>query len=187
MSNRVDIVLLCEDRRHEQFVRAFLKGKKRRLARISFPKLYKSHEAGGKKRNNGFVLGEAVEEIDKARKVPPKRALILVIDGDKRGYASRNGQIASKLKAEKITALNEKECIALLVPCRNIETWVHHFKGNETDESTDFKSFYKDYNAAPEAQAFADWVSDGNAVEVAELPALNAARDELRRLHELMK
>lgn len=187
MSNKVSIVLLCEDERHEQFIKAFLKGKRRRLARISFPKLHKSHEKGGEQRNNAFVLAKASDEIEEARKVPPKRALILVIDGDNHTYASRCGEIDRRLREQKLEVLNDKERIALLIPCCNIETWVHHFAGHMPDEKQDFKSLYRNSNTLPQAQAFADWVSDGNAEEVANLPALNAARVELRRLHELMK
>ena len=187
MSNSVSLVLLCEDRRHEQFVTAFLRAKKRRITRLSFPSAYKSHEKGGAKRSNAFVLSKATEEIGAARKVPPKRALILIIDGDNRGYASRCGEIAARLKAEDMAQLTDKERIALIVPCRNIETWVHHFAGEIADETTNYKDLYRNAETLPQARAFADWVSDGNVEEVADLPALNAAREELRRLHDLMR
>ena len=184
MSNRVDIALLCEDESHEQFIKKFLRRKNRSYRRV-FPDGYKSRESGGARPNNAFVLERATTEIAAARKVPPKRALILVIDGDARGFASRCGEIAANLKAANMPQLDSAERIALVVPCRNIETWIHHFAGEATDETQIYSK--RDTNARKAAQAFADWVSDGNAVEVAELPALNAARDELRRLHELMK
>ena len=184
MSNRVDIALLCEDESHEQFIKKFLRRKHRSYRRV-FPDGYKSGETGGVQPNNAFVLDRAVTEVAVARKVPPKRALILVIDGDARGFASRCGEIAANLKAANMFPLNSTECIALVVPCRNIETWIHHFAGEATDETQICSK--RDTNASEAATAFAAWVSDGNAVEVVELPALNAARDELRRLHDLMK
>ncbi len=188
MSNRVGIVLLCEDARHEQFIREFLR-QKGRFARRVFPDGYKRRVPGGAKPNNSFVVGRAPQEIKEARVAPPKRALVIVIDGDTRGYASRCGEIARELKAQKMAALGDKERIALVIPCRNIETWIHHFRGNETNETEEFGSFYPKatYDALPQAQAFADFVSDGAAAEVADLPALDAARGELRRLNELMK
>ena len=184
MSNRVDIALLCEDESHEQFIKRFLRLKSRSYRRV-FPSGYKSRETGGARPNNAFVLERATTEIAAARKVPPKRALILMIDGDARGFASRCGEIAANLKAANMLPLNSTERIALIVPCRNIETWIHHFAGETTVETQVYSK--RNYEANEQATKFADWVSDGNAVEVAELPALNAARDELRRLHELMK
>ncbi len=184
MSNRVDIALLCEDESHEQFIKKFLRRKGRSYRRV-FPDGYKSRETGGVRPNNAFVLERATTEIAAARKVPPKRALILVIDGDTRGFASRCGEIAANLKSANMLALGATERIAVLVPCRNIETWIHHFAGEATDETQTYSK--RDTNANEAATAFADWVSDGNAEAVAELPALNAARDELRRLHDLMK
>ena len=187
MSNSVSLVLLCEDEGHDQFIKAFLKIKKRRLTRLSFPSGYKGHEKGGDKRRSGFVLSKAAEEIDEARNTSRRSALIMVIDGDKPGYASRCGEIARKLTEKNMAPLSDKERVALVVPCWSIETWVHHFAGNRADEKTDFKSLYRNAKILQQAQAFAEWVSDGNAEEVEGLPALNAARDELRRLHDLMK
>ena len=184
MSNRVDIALLCEDESHEQFIKKFLRRKGRSYRRV-FPDGYKSRETGGVQPNNAFVLERATIEIAAARKVPPKRALILVIDGDARGFASRQGEIAANLKAADMLPLNDTERIALIVPCRNIETWIHHFAGEVTDEKQVYSK--RDYEVNEQAAKFADWVSDGNAELVANLPALNAARDELRRLHEGMK
>ena len=190
MSNRISITLLCEDNRHEQFVRAFLKqkGRSREVRRV-FPDGYKSHETGGAKPNNSFVLTNAAREVREARKVPPKRALVIVIDGDERGLQSRLGNLRELLNKENLESLKEKERIAVVVPCRNIETWIHHFKAEIATETDDFSSLYakNKYDATPEAKAFAAFVSDGNAAEVPHLPALNDARTELRRLHDLMK
>ena len=121
MSNRVDIALLCEDESHEQFIKKFLRRKGRSYRRV-FPDGYKSREAGGVQPNNAFVLERATIEIAAARKIPPRRALILVIDGDARGFASRCGEIAANLKAANMPQLDSAERIALIVPCRNIET-----------------------------------------------------------------
>ena len=184
MSNKVDIALLCEDESHEQFIKKFLRRKGRSYRRV-FPDGYRSRETGGVRPNNAFVLERATIEIGQARKVPPKRALILVIDGDARGFASRCGEIAANLKAANLAPLDASERIALIVPCRNIETWIHHFAGEVTDETQLYSK--RDYEANEQAEAFAEWVSDGNAQEVETLPALNAARKELRRLHELMR
>ena len=112
MSNRVDIALLCEDESHEQFIKKFLRRKHRSYRRV-FPDGYKSRESGGVRPNNAFVLERAATEIAAARKVPPKRALILVIDGDTRGFASRVGEIAAHLKAANMLSLGAIERIAL--------------------------------------------------------------------------
>lgn len=186
MSDRVAITLLCEDSRHEQFIREFLKEKKRTARRV-FPDGYRRREKGGVKPNNGFVLDRATVEVKEARKHPPKRALILVVDGDERGFESRVGKIIELLKNDGAKPLDKSERIAVIIPCCNIETWLHHFAGNEANETDDFKDLYRQHDATPQAIAFAAWVSDGNATEVEHLPALNEARIELRRLHELMK
>lgn len=186
MSN--SIALLCEDHRHEQFIRIFLR-KKNRLVRRVFPDGYKSHEKGGVKPNNDKILKDVAREVRHARKSPPKRALVIVIDGDSRGLASRQRAINLALKEDQIDNLNSGDRVAVVVPCRNIETWVHHFAGNMANEVDDYEKLYpkRGYEADTEAKAFAELVSDGNSPPVLNLPALEAARLELRRLLELMK
>ena len=187
MSNKVSIALLCEDYHHAQFVNQFL-AKKKHFARRIFPDGYRRRETGGAKPNNDFVVRRAAREVKVVRKSHVKSALILVVDGDERGLPSRLGEIANEIKSAKMDALGGNELIAVLVPCRNIETWIHHFAGNEANETEDFAPRYaKNYDAIAEADTFADWVSDGNAEAVAQLPALNEAREELRRLYALMK
>lgn len=184
MSNSVSIRLLCEDIAHEKFVQAFLR-KKGRFAIRAYPDSYRSHEKGGRKPNNDFVLDNAPKEVGVARKASTKRALVIVIDGDTRGSASRQGNIAQVLKEAELEALNSSERITIVIPCRNIETWIHHFNGQMVDEITEFSK--KKYEIDNAAQAFAEFVDDGTSSAVPHLPALNAARIELRRLHELMK
>ncbi len=184
MSNLVSIRLLCEDIAHEKFIQAFLR-KKGRFAVRAYPDSYRSHEKGGEKPNNGFVLSNAAKEVKVARKVPPKRALIIVVDGDERGAASRLGHLAQLLKEQEQEALKSGERITTVIPCRNIETWIHHFNGEAVNE-TDTYSKNK-FRIDDAAQSFADFVADGTSPPVPDLPALNAAREELRRLHDLMK
>ncbi len=184
MSNSVSIRLLCEDSAHEKFIQAFLR-KKGRFARRAFPDSYRSHEKGGEKPNNGFVLNNTAKEVKVARKAPPKRALIIVIDGDTRGAASRQGNIAQVLKEAELEALNGSERITIVIPCRNIETWIYHFNGEMVDETEEHPK--KKFGVDDAAQLFAEFVESGDSAEVPHLPALNAARIELRRLHELMK
>lgn len=188
MPNNVYIVLLCEDHRHAQFVNEFLRGKGRSAYR-AFPDGYKGWEAGGIKPNQSFVLERSVQEVKNARTTRRRCALIAVVDGDTYGLIGRLKDINARLQSDGLNALRPEDRVAVVVPCRNIETWVHHFAGNMANEVDDYEKLYpkRGYEADTEAKAFAELVSDGNSPPVLNLPALEAARLELRRLLELMK
>jgi hypothetical protein len=169
MSRGVEVVVLCEDKRHEQMVRAFLNRKDYNPHRYRF-------ELG----NNGYVLAKFSERVKLIRSATHKIALIAAIDGDEKGLDGRVQELTKRLVDAGLPVLATSEPVVILVPSRNIETWIHHFSGNVVDETIRYPKDKESHRE--EAAAFAEFVADGNAAPIPHLPALNAAREALRDL-----
>lgn len=128
---RVQLVILCEDRQHEAFLRRFFvaEGWHPRSLRIE----------------RNFVPGSAEklvrtnypDELRKLRVAPHvAKGLVVCIDEDKSGEGHREEQFAEALRAAAMEALRADEKVLHLVPARNIETWIAYLDGKDVDEVT---------------------------------------------------
>jgi hypothetical protein len=85
------------------------------------------------------------------------------------------------LEAAGDTRRRDSERIALVVPRRNIESWIHFAETREIDETTDFKPRYRETKARNAADAVLEACRSG-ADETTAPPSLVAACRELRRV-----
>ena len=112
-------------------------------------------------------------------------ALVVGVDADKKSPEERAQELDQKLEEAKLEKRKADEAIVLVIPKRNIETWIMYFGGTKVDETTDYKTKvgkkpdieltakgfveeYRIYNQKPE--------------EVSTLPSLVATYKELRRV-----
>ncbi len=139
MSRGVRVVILCEDDRHEQFARAFLreylgwsKRKERRFVEV--------------KNVSRSALGSAEKAVrqrypDELRlyrigcKKQSDLRLVVMIDGDKEGVKARLHSLDQSCKNKNVPMRNKSEKIAVLAPTWNIETWLAYLKGATADET----------------------------------------------------
>jgi len=141
MSNRVSkAVLLCEDQEHQRLVFAFLKrcGIKNpgRIVRARVASLMR---AGG---NIGWVLDELPKELRAFRNRQSKAnsLLIVVADADDCSVQDRRAQLNERVRQAKLEPLRTGESVALLIPKRNVETWIRYLLAEEVTETDDYKS-----------------------------------------------
>jgi hypothetical protein len=167
-------MILAEDRQQQQFARRWLVARgydKRKIVLLDIP------------------VGEGAGEQYVRRKYPDEVAihrrkanhinlrLLVLIDADTSEVQYRLGQLAESLEAARAAPVERKEGIALLVPRRNIETWVHYL-GNQADESTDYKpKTMEEVTAAAERLA-----GEPSAVAPDAPPSLLRGRVELERV-----
>jgi hypothetical protein len=136
MSNRyTEIVVLCEDLMHFNFVRRYLerRGIEPRRIRSNFVR-------GARGAGTQHVIKHYPVEVQAIRGKSYLRAgLLAVIDADTSSVGDRLRQLEQSLAQSDKPPRRTDERIGTLVPKRNIETWIFHLLGNVVDEETDYK------------------------------------------------
>ncbi len=82
------------------------------------------------------------KEVRGCRSALGKRAsalLIVVVDADTKTTASRAAQLSDALDAAEEEKLSATEPVVVLIPKRNVETWIRALLGSAVDEITDYK------------------------------------------------
>ena len=129
---RVRLVLLCEDRQHEAFLRRFFEEmgwEKRQLDVIRSPK--------GRGAAEKWVRAVYPAQVKKLRSAPHVDAgLAVAIDEDLRGPGARETDLAETLQAAGAPPVGATERVAVAAPARNIETWLAYLRGATVDEVT---------------------------------------------------
>lgn len=128
---RVELVLLCEDSQHEAFARRFLKGmgwEKRAIRVEKSP----SSEGSGEQ----YVRERFPKELGayRTRRNKAASAILAMIDADGRAVEERIGQLADQCSKQNVPFREDKDAVAIAVPRRNIETWIHCLEGNNVNE-----------------------------------------------------
>lgn len=140
MSRRfVRLVLLCEDRQHEIFVRRYLKG----IGHKRPPRVMRPPPAEGDARQ--YVLKRFPVEVRACRSKGSYQTvgLVTVIDADRGLVENRFTQLSDQLKKHGLTKRMDAEPIAIWVPKRNIETWIRYLLGKKVDERTAYPKLRK--------------------------------------------
>lgn len=80
------------------------------------------------------------EEVRAYRSKAPylSLCLIVIIDTDNLSIEDRLRQLEQALEATGLAKRKAEERIVILVPNRNIETWIRYLDGNEVDETTSY-------------------------------------------------
>lgn len=180
---RVQIVILCEDRQQEVFARHFLK--MRGFTGIIRAKICPS----GSQSAEQYVRSQYAAEVKAYRQNRNRVAigLVVLIDADKAKLQERLDRLADALSFAAQSERRSDEAIAIFIPKRNIETWIHYLQGEVVNEKDSYAKF--EHNEAvckPDVEKLAEEcrsqkLSD-NAPE-----SLQAACGELQRLLILLK
>lgn len=132
---RVQIVILCEDSQHEAFIRRFLTGLgwNNRAFRIE-----KSPSAVGSAEQ--YVKGRFPKELlaYRERKNKAASALIVMLDADNKRVQERINELESSCQSTGIEFRTPDEAVAIGIPKRNIETWIHYLNGNQVNEQDSY-------------------------------------------------
>jgi hypothetical protein len=120
MSRQVTLVLLCEDKQHEAFLRRFFEtmGWPKRRFRIE-------KAPSGRGSAEGFVRERFPIELEAYRQKRSlvKSALVVMVDGDTDGVAERWKAFDSACKGVGILPRQDQDHVAMFVPTWSIETW----------------------------------------------------------------
>ena len=162
MSNFVEIVILCEDRQQEVFARHFLVSCGVNPHRIRVNICPKGELAGEQ------YVREAYPKEAKAyrsRSAYLNISLIVLTDADMKTVSERWKELEKVLGNGGQARRKAAERIAIFIPKRNVETWIHYLMGelvNETDAypklsaESDCKVFVARVAAKPEYRLTSD-------------------------------
>lgn len=170
------IVILGEDQAQRNFAVNFLleRGFNRRKITAT-PR----QKGGGEASVKNAYPGEV--SFHRSRRHQKNRALIVLIDADDSTVEDRHQQLRSKLTESGLKPRAAGERVIILVPRRNIETWVVFLKdGIPVDESKDYKSGVDSRDVRSAGKVLAN----KSLTEEAPPSLDRALRDELPRLPE---
>lgn len=137
MSRVCKIVLVCEGWRDSAFARGFLAAAS--VERVVEPRV----NPGGS--GHDWVKTQFVAEVANLGRFSEGRGVLGLIDEDGQGIAERQQEVADKLKARGLPSISAREGRCLLLPTRNMETWLYWLTAQRNgfslslDETTDYK------------------------------------------------
>lgn len=130
-----DTIVLCEDAQHRTFVRHLLRQAgvhRRRIRVLDLP--------SGRGSGEQFVRKRYANEVRVCRNRATRMLvmLVVVIDADTKSVERRLRQLDGELTEHELDKRGDDEPILILVPKRNIETWVRCLLCDEVDEGADY-------------------------------------------------
>ena len=174
-------ILLCEDKQMHCFIRRFLLSQgieARKINALPLP-------ADG--------CGEQYVRLQFPRYLKALRShsfdsnvLVTVIDADKKSLSERKTQLNEACEVSDVPIRTTKDKLILLIPKRNIETWIKCFNGDAVDEEQDYAHFLKGHES--DCYVAADRMSQAFSTEgfVTELASLQEGYKEYSVLIQLL-
>lgn len=184
MGKASEIVILCEDKAHEVFVRRFLKkgcGVEERVIRVpAFP--------GGKGSGKKYVEDKIEQEAKALRMRHASTVLVVVRDADEDSV----DKVRSILDSKIVPPRRNTEQIAYIVPKWHIGTWIAYLAGEVVDESDGqtYKNRYGTTSEKKDAHEYVDQFADHcRRNRDIELPpdSLKRACEEFKRIRGALK
>jgi hypothetical protein len=180
---RVQIVILCEDLQQFVFADLFLKKRGftgRFRANICPP---------GSQAGEQYVRTQYPVEVKayRANKDRVSIGLVVLMDADTGTLEARLNELARVLDKDEQEKRGSNEAIAIFVPKRNIETWIHYLQGESVNEEDAYARFKNNEALCKTAaEGLADRCYSQSLPEDAPR-SLQAACGELQRLLPLLQ
>jgi len=176
---RVQAVVLCEGLKDYNFARKCLVRCGWRPDQIA-PKVSPTGEGSG----FTFVLNEYAAEVRANRNGKRERSLLVLVDADTESEGGREKALDKRLRDTDQKPRNKGERIALWVPRRQFETWVHFLTQGQADEETDYKRTHavKEHEYKPAADQFAQLLEKRRSLPSKAVHSLKKAVVEFERL-----
>jgi hypothetical protein len=177
-SRRVSIVVLCEDQQQGVFLRRFLLG-----FGVDARGIRVQTSPAGAGSAEQYVRREYPCEVNayRNREKRVQTRLIVVVDADQLTVDERHAQFTGELANQNVPPRADRDLISIVVPKRNIETWIRHLLGNPTDEATDYQKLDRPRKCQPAVEALRKIFDACPNYPIGVLPSLERSCDELAR------
>ena len=132
------IILVCEGWRDSAFARGFL------VAAQVDPRAIESRQNPGGS-GHDWVRKQFAAEVANLARFSEGRGVLALLDEDGQGAAVRQREVEEHLKECALGAISAQKGRCLLLPTRNLETWLYWLTAHrcgasvEVDETTDYK------------------------------------------------
>ena len=167
------VVILCEDFMHFNFVRQYLI-----LCGVEKRRIRGSVAPAGRGAGTQYVINSYPIEVQAIRSKPHLHAgLVAVIDADTSSVDNRLRQLEQSLTKNDKPSRAVNERIGVLSLKRNIETWIFHLLGNAANEDDDYKNRVSSSDIKPSVATFSEMCPQG--CDRIPLPSLRHACEEL--------
>ena len=132
----VEVVVLCEDRQQEVFIRRFLQ--RRGRERCQFRAVI---SPAGRGSGEQWVREHFPRELKAHRSQGARRSswLVVATDADTRAVQERLRSFAQACQDANVPFRRENEKVVFIVPKRNIETWFAYLRGEIVNESDAYR------------------------------------------------
>jgi len=175
MSDRgARMIVLCEDLQHATFIRRLLK-------KLGFPKgrirVNQAPDGGGA--GDQYVRNHYPEEVEEYRRRSSHIhiGLVSAVDADENAVEYRYRQLDEELEAEGLDKRRNDEEICILVPKRNVETWIYALFGQDVNEEETYVHLEKEGDCQPAVAQLVEYLRDGWPDDL--LPSLQRGCGEL--------
>ena len=169
------LIVLCEDKQQETFMRRTLKG-------LGFRnhEMYFVPEPDGRGSGEQFVRKSYAREVKAYRAHPHKTAGVLVlIDADTKSLPERHVQLEKELKDAALIQRQPTENIPILIPKRNIETWISYLLGNSVNEADVYPKLKEESDCWPGVDKLVNYYK-ANSLPSDSPPSLQEGVGELK-------
>lgn len=138
MNRRVVWVLLCEDEQHYSFALRF-------LSKLSVPELRLHRKVLGP--GHQGVRARLGAEVLAIRKQGGRAGLLAIMDADGQSVAKRRSYARQLCEGDQVPM--ESDPVAVLIPERNIETWITWLDGNVVDATSRYRKLERQRDCEP--------------------------------------
>jgi hypothetical protein len=128
MSRICSIVLVCEGWRDSRFARSFLAA-----ANIDPRKIDNRQNQGGS--GHDWVKTEFVDAVADVQRFREGHGVLGLLDEDGQGVSQRRGDVARRLSERGLPSLDAADGRCLLLPTRNLETWLYWLEARRTGKA----------------------------------------------------
>ena len=184
VSREVQIVLLCEDRQHQVFVRRFLESTGRLTCKGKH-RLRVEKASQGRGAAEQFVRERFPRELAayRSQRNRVSVALVVMLDGDAAGVDGRLAELDAACERQGIPIRRSDEDVFVFVPTWRIESWLA-WLGSETEtideERRDYPRLPRERDCQPHARALAA-MCQNRQLRAPVPPSLDAACTEYGR------
>ncbi len=175
---RIQLIILCEDLQQEVFARHFFRCRGFHRSEITIMR-----NPNGKGSGEQFVRQNYAKQVKNYRRKSTYQSIVLVvmIDADKYTVKERLNQLDQSLEADGQPKRQPHEKIAIFVPKRNIETWIHYLMGKKVDQERAYPKLARQSQCKPVVDQLSRKICPIGLPEDAP-PSLHTACAELQRI-----
>lgn len=172
---RAEVVLLCEDEQSACFARRFLKERGYEAWQLREEK-----SPPGRGSGEQWVRERLPIEL-RAMRGAHSKALVVMTDADTMTVAERENSLRRKCLDGGVAWRSAGEAVLLMIPKRNIETWLAYLRGENTDENQVYPKYPAESDCRDEVRSLVGMCERGGLRPPAPASLVTAC-EEWRRM-----